>query len=109
MIRRSVVLIVNASRWHHERPKQNIVVYFYGDWCGCDPSVGWGVKRVYMTAVEFIEKVGIGAAKAQVGLVLELHPKHKFDLHNVEMFGCNVDFFELQRAITDMESVGGGV
>lgn len=89
--------------------EQSTDVYFYGDW-GCFGEIrGWGVKRVYMTAFEFIEKVGIGAAKAQLRLVLELHPKHKFDLHDVEMSGCNVDVFELQQAISDMESTGGGV
>ena len=63
------------------------------------------MKRFYLSANEFVKKVGINAAKAQLGLVFELHPKHKFDLHDVEMFGCNVDVLELKQFVDSYELI----
>lgn len=52
-----------------------------------------------MSATKLIQKVGLGCAKAQVGLILELSQKHEMDLQNVETFGICVDVFELKQFV----------
>lgn len=58
-----------------------------------------------MSAVELIHKVGLGCAKAQVDLILELSQKHEMDLHNIETFGISVDVFELKQLVESLEII----
>ncbi|HAV3769810.1 TPA: hypothetical protein RP383_003872, partial [Acinetobacter baumannii] len=58
-----------------------------------------------MSATKLIQKVGLGCAKAQVGLILELSQKHEMDLQNVETFGICVDVFELKQFVESLEII----
>lgn len=82
--------MVNASRWHHERPKQNIVVYFYGDWCGCDPSVGWGVRDLNK-AFEDVAHRTVAELFDMLKEAIQERDKLKAEIVDLVAFNTNLD------------------
>ena len=94
----------------HERLKQNIAVYFYGDWCGCDPSMGWGVSDLrdkFEKLPEVLKRLKRAAWDGDVG---RYRPKTDKDIHVAGYLnGAWYTFQELQKRIDEYEKLTASI